>query len=153
MWSARQTRTGRIVYARKRHPFRPADLLRIAVRTPIGGEQDAGIISAALVFLELKLEEFTGISGGCQNLAEIWPIWYKKLKALSTTTWATWYRQLWPLEAETLAIVLTGWEGFGAIRTTQQIAAAALQAALDTANARISQLERENQALRDQLYG
>jgi cell division protein FtsB len=60
---------------------------------------------------------------------------------------------LWPLEAETLAIVLTGWEGFGAIRTTQQIAAAALQAALDTANARISQLERENQALRDQLYG
>lgn len=120
MWGARETRKGKVVYSRKTHVFRASDLVRLAMRIKITGADDAGKVAAALIFCELKLEDFAFGAGAGQNLAEIYPFWYQALSELSGTKYATKFRQLYPIEADTLAVVLEAWKALAAIKTIEK---------------------------------
>lgn len=121
MWGSRETRTGRIVYNRKKHKFRASDLVRLAMRVEITGQLDVQLASLALVFLELKIEDFSGLAGNCLNLAEIWPLWHYYLKQLAGTSWATQFSNKNPIEGVTIGVIIEAWNALAAIKVAEKL--------------------------------
>ena len=120
MWGSRETRTGRIVYDRKKHTFRASDLERIARYLTITGEFDVQLCSAALIWLELKIEDYANIVGNGLNLGEIYPLWNYHLKNLASSQWATHLQQKDPIAATTLGVILEAWQAYAAIRIAEK---------------------------------
>ena len=120
MWGARETRTGRIVYNRKKHALSAADVLRMAVDLELKSEFDVGRLSLALLLFEIKIEDFAGFAGNGINLAEIYPLWYNYLDAQKSEKWATEFRQKHPVKATLISIALEAWKALAAIRLIEK---------------------------------
>jgi hypothetical protein len=139
-----RTRTGRVVYNRKKHAFNPSALLRIAWDIEAKSEVDAGVLAFALVIISTKITHFSGVAGEVLNLAEIWPEWFKFLDALGHEKWAADYNQKYPLKAAEIYANIEAWRARSAQREIEQASLIELQE-------EVARLRAENVALRDQM--
>jgi hypothetical protein len=121
MWGARETRTGRIVYKRKRHRVRASDVVRWAMTVEPRDDLEAGQLALALIFLELSIEKWNNVQTSGLNLGESFPLWFVHLEQLARTKWATDFNARHPIEGTMIGIVIEAWRAFAAISVIEDV--------------------------------